>query len=141
MSMVQILLVEDSLTDGELCIHALRKRNLANEMAWAKTGEEALDLLLSPKSSIARLKVILLDLGLPGISGIDVLRAVKSDPRTKSIPVVVLSGWQDQAAFNEVQALGVASYLVNPGSYEEYSEMVARLGVYWTMFNRTSLSS
>ena len=85
--------------------------------------------------------MILLDLGLPGISGIDVLRAVKSDVRTRNIPVVVLSGWQDEAAFNQVQSLGVASYLVKPASFTEYSEMVARLGVYWTMFNRTSISS
>ncbi|HEY0847129.1 MAG TPA: response regulator [Noviherbaspirillum sp.] len=138
---VEILLVEDNPTDAELCIRALKKRNLANHLVWVKDGEEALDFLFATGPYMSRAgsdgpRVILLDLRLPKVDGIDVLRRVKSDERTKAIPVVVLTSSKEDRDLTDSYHLGVNSYISKPVEFDEFSNTVAQLGMYWLLINR-----
>jgi CheY-like chemotaxis protein len=138
---VEILLVEDNPTDAELCIRALQKQNLANHLVWVKDGAEALDFLFATGAYVGRLventpKVILLDLRLPKVDGLDVLRQVKADDRTKTIPVVVLTSSKEDRDVVESHKLGVNSFVSKPVTFEEFAEAVARLGFYWLLVNR-----
>lgn len=143
---VEILLVEDNATDAELCIRALKKRNLANHLVWVKDGAEALDFLAGTGPYGGRdcgsgPRVILLDLRLPRVDGLDVLRHVKADARTRSIPVVVLTSSKEERDVVESYRLGVNSFVSKPVQFEEFSDVVARLGLYWLLVNRPDPSS
>jgi CheY-like chemotaxis protein len=140
---VEILLVEDNATDAELCIRALKQRNLANHLVWVKDGAEALDFLFAAGAYAGRKvgegpKVVLLDLRLPRVDGIEVLRRVKADERTKAIPVVVLTSSKEDRDVVESYLLGVNSFVSKPVKFEEFSHVVVELGLYWLLVNRAS---
>lgn len=137
---LEILLVEDNPTDAELALRALRKKNLANHLVWVKDGEEALDFLFGKGSYADRdaanaPRVILLDLRLPKVDGMEVLRAVKGDGRTKNIPVVVLTSSKEDRDIAESYQLGVNSYISKPVDFEDFAKTVAELGMYWLLIN------
>ncbi|QKE41456.1 MAG: response regulator [Ferrovum myxofaciens] len=137
---VEILLVEDNPTDAELIIRALKKNNLANKLVWVKDGAEALDFLFATGSYSGRQvtnspKVILLDLRLPKVDGMGVLRRVKNDERTRSIPVVVLTSSKEDRDVAESYQLGVNSYISKPVEFDEFAKMVSELGLYWLLVN------
>jgi CheY-like chemotaxis protein len=136
----EILLVEDSATDLELALRALKKAKLANRIEVARDGEEALDFLFARNAHAGRsieekLRLILLDLKLPRIDGLEVLRAVKADPRTRTIPVVILTSSHEQRDVFESYELGVNSYIVKPVDFEAFISAVAELGTYWMLRN------
>lgn len=138
---VEILLVEDNPTDAELCIRSLKKSNLANNLFWVKDGAEALDFLFangaySGRNVTMSPKVILLDLRLPKVDGMEVLRRVKADERTKAIPVVVLTSSKEDRDIAESYNLGVNSFISKPVGFEEFSRTVKELGLYWLLINR-----
>lgn len=138
---VHILLVEDNPADAELCIRALRKRNLANELVWVKDGAEALDFLFKTGSYANNsgpdvLKVILLDLRLPKVDGLEVLRRIRADERTHMVPVVVLTSSQEDLDVTESYALGVNSFISKPVNFTDFSATVEKLGLYWLLVNR-----
>lgn len=136
---VQILLVEDNPNDAELALHALKKNNLANSVDWVKDGEEALDYLFhrGPYTEKKGLpKVVLLDLRLPKVDGIDVLRAVRQNPDTKELPIVVLTSSKEERDLIETYRLGVNSFVTKPVVFKEFVETVANLGLYWVIVNR-----
>jgi two-component system response regulator len=138
---VHILLVEDNPADAELCIRALRKHNLANELVWVKDGAEALDFLFqtgayADDNGRDALKVILLDLRLPKIDGLEVLRRIRADERTQKIPVVVLTSSQEDLDVAESYSLGVNSFISKPVNFGEFSATVEKLGLYWLLINR-----
>jgi CheY-like chemotaxis protein len=141
---VEILLVEDNPSDAELCIRALRKQNLANELVWLKDGAEALDFVFCTGAYADRvasdtLKVILLDLRLPKVDGLEVLRQIKSDARTKAIPVVALTSSAEDRDIVKSYHLGVNSFISKPVSFQEFSDTVAKLGLYWLLINRAPI--
>jgi two-component system response regulator len=138
---VHILLVEDNPADAELCIRALRKHNFANELVWVKDGAEALDFLFMTGAYAghgggAALKVILLDLRLPKIDGLEVLRRIRADERTSKLPVVVLTSSQEDPDIAESYALDVNSFISKPVNFAEFSDTVEKLGLYWLLINR-----
>jgi two-component system response regulator len=137
---VEILLVEDSATDLELALRALKKAKVANRIEVARDGEEALDFLFARNAHAGRaiedkLRLILLDLKLPRVDGLEVLRAVKADPRTRTIPVVILTSSHEQRDVVESYGLGVNSYIVKPVDFEAFISAVAELGTYWMLRN------
>jgi len=138
---VDILLVEDSPADAELALRALRKGKLANHVTWVKDGAEALEFIFRTGAYAARTdqnpKVILLDLKLPKVDGIEVLKRVKADERTRVIPVVMVTSSAEGRDIVESYKLGVNSYLVKPVEFEQFSETVAHAGLYWMLMNRT----
>jgi two-component system response regulator len=138
---VEILLVEDNPHDAELTMRALKKRHLANHLVWVKDGAEALDYLFgvstdAPSARAHLPKVILLDLKLPKVEGLDVLRRIKSDEQTKAIPVVVLTSSREERDMVQSYQLGVNSYIVKPVDFENFSEAVAQMGMYWLLLNQ-----
>ena len=137
---VEILLVEDNPTDAELAIRALKKNNLANNLVWVKDGAEALDFIFatgaySQRSVVNGPKVIMLDLRLPKVDGMEVLRRVKDDERTRAIPVVVLTSSKEDRDVAESYKLGVNSYISKPVEFDEFAKTVAELGLYWLLVN------
>lgn len=143
---VEILLVEDNPTDAELAIRALKKSNLANSMVWVKDGAEALDFVFAQGAYSARSvsngpKVILLDLRLPKVDGMEVLRRVKQDERTRTIPVVVLTSSKEDRDVAESYQLGVNSYISKPVEFDEFAKTVSELGLYWLLVNHPPASS
>lgn len=138
---VEILLVEDSPTDAEITLRALRKHNLANRVLWVKDGAEALDYVFcrgpyAGRSHEQRPKLILLDLKLPKVDGIEVLKAIKSDARTKVIPVVVLTSSAEERDIVDSYELGVNSYIVKPVEFEKFLDVVLRANFYWMLINK-----
>lgn len=138
---VEILLVEDSAEDAELTLRALKKHNLANRIHHAKDGVEALDFLFARGSHTApsplrMLRVVLLDLKLPRVDGIEVLSQMRADPRTKLVPVVVLTSSREDPDISRCYALGVNSYIVKPVEFEEFIKVVSSLGLYWLLLNQ-----
>jgi len=135
---VEILLVEDNPNDVELTTRALRKHNLANKLHVAKDGAEALDYLFGADGTMKheKPKVILLDLKLPKVDGIEVLRRIKSDERTKTIPVVVLTSSNQERDLKECYDLGVNSYITKPVEFENFIAAVSELGFYWLLLNQ-----
>lgn len=137
---VEILLVEDNPTDAELCIRALKKHNLANHLEWVKDGAEALDFLFARgtyagSNAKGTPKVILLDLRLPKVDGLEVLRTVKTDERTRQIPVVVLTSSREDRDVIESYKLGVNSFVSKPVEFEAFVKAVSDLGLYWLLIN------
>ena len=140
-SEVEILLVEDNPADAELALRALKKNNLANRLVTVGDGEEALDFIFARSAFSGRHvesgpKVILLDLKLPKVDGLEVLRAIKSDPRTKVIPVVVLTSSKEEKDIVESYRLGVNSYIVKPVDFDKFIASVRDLGLYWLLLNQ-----
>jgi CheY-like chemotaxis protein len=141
---VEILLVEDNATDAELCIRALKKSNLANNLVWVKDGAEALDFLLatgaySDRNVSSPPKVVLLDLRLPKIDGMEVLRRIKADEHARSIPVVVLTSSKEDRDIAESYQLGVNSFISKPVEFDAFAKTVSELGLYWLLVNRPPL--
>jgi len=140
LELVEILLVEDNPTDAELTLRALRSNNLANNVVWVKDGAEALDFLNCRGNYANRKngtpKLILLDLKLPKIDGIEVLREIKTDSKTKMIPVVMLTSSQEERDLVESYRLGVNSYIVKPVDFEKFLETVSKVGFYWSLMNK-----
>lgn len=139
---VELLLVEDSPQDLELALRALRKAKIGNRIQIARDGAEALDYIFCEGTHIDRRiedvpKVILLDLKLPKIEGLEVLRRIKSDARTQSIPVVVLTSSKEQKDVVVSYRLGVNSYIVKPVNFERFAEAVQELGLYWLLLNHS----
>ena len=137
---VEILLVEDNPTDAELTMRALKKKNLANNLVWVKDGVEALDFVFCRGQYAGRItstpKLILLDLKLPKIDGIEVLRILKADARTRAVPVVMLTSSHEESDIVESYQLGVNSYIVKPVDFEKFLEMVSHVGLYWSLVNK-----
>jgi two-component system response regulator len=138
---VEILLVEDNPADVELTLRALKKHNLVNRMHTVGDGAEALDFLFgtgaySGKNRFLAPKVVFLDIKLPKVDGREVLRRMRADPRTKLIPVVVLTSSKEESDILEAYHLGVNSYVVKPLDFEKFSETVAKLGMYWILLNQ-----
>lgn len=138
---VDILLVEDNPNDAELTMRALRKGNLANHIVWVKDGAEALEFIFRNGAYAERPdqnpKLILLDLKLPKVDGIEVLKQLKADERTRIIPVVMVTSSAEGRDLVESYKLGVNSYVVKPVEFEQFSETVARAGFYWMLMNKT----
>lgn len=137
---VEILLVEDNATDAELAMRTLKKNNLANNLVWVKDGAEALDFLFARgeyagRSDCAPPRVVLLDLRLPKVDGMEVLRAIKDDACTRAIPVVVLTSSQEDRDVAESYKLGVNSYISKPVEFDAFAKTVAELGMYWLLYN------
>jgi CheY-like chemotaxis protein len=137
---MKILLVEDNPQDLELTLHALKKATADGTIAVARDGAEALDFIFCTGPYAGRaidgLKVILLDLKLPKVDGLEVLKRIKGDPRTRMIPVVVLTSSKEQNDIIESYDLGVNSYIVKPVNFERFVEAVRGLGLYWLLHNQ-----
>lgn len=140
-NVIELLLVEDNPQDLELALRALRKVNLANHIEVARDGAEALEIIFCEGAHAARRivdgpRVILLDLKLPKVDGLEVLKRVKGDPRTRMIPVVVLTSSKEQRDIVESYHLGVNSYIVKPVNFDGFTTAMRDLGVYWLMLNQ-----
>lgn len=139
-SVVDILLVEDNPNDGELAMRALRKNNLANRVEWVKDGEAALDFLFhrgpyaNKPNTLPR--VVLLDLRLPKVDGIEVLTQIRANPETHDLPVVVLTSSKEERDVVATYELKVNSFVTKPVAFAEFSQVVAELGMYWVLVNR-----
>jgi two-component system response regulator len=138
---VEILIVEDTPQDLELALRALKKANLTNHIQVARDGVEALEFIFGEGVHLGRKledgpKVILLDLKLPKVDGLEVLKRIKSDSRTKMIPVVVLTSSKEQKDVVESYKLGVNSYIVKPVNFEGFAAAVQELGMYWLLLNQ-----
>lgn len=138
---VEILLVEDNPSDAELTIRALRKRNISNNLVHLKDGAEAIDFIFGAGAYVDRNinnqpKMILLDLKMPKVDGIEVLRRVKSDPSTKTIPVVILTSSKEDPDIKICYELGANSYIVKPVGFDNFIASVSDLGLYWMLLNQ-----
>lgn len=137
---VEVLLVEDNPRDAELTMRALRKRHLANHVVHAKDGQAALDFLFREgpyaQRGQAHPQVVLLDLKLPKVDGIEVLRQIRGDQCLKALPVVVLTSSREESDVVKTYRLGVNSYIVKPVEFENFSEAVSNLGFYWLVLNQ-----
>ncbi len=138
---VEILIVEDSPNDAELALIALRDENLANNVIWLKDGAEALDFIFcegeySERDIDNQPKIILLDLKMPKVGGIEVLRRVRADERTKSIPVVVMTSSKEDKDIVETYRLGVNSYIVKPVDFDKFTNSIREIGFYWLVVNQ-----
>lgn len=136
---VSILLVEDNPSDAELALHALQKNRLVNRVDWVKDGEEALDYLFHRgpyEDHEGRPKVVLLDLRLPKVSGLEVLKQIRNNPETKDQPVVVVTSSKEERDLVESYELGVNSFVSKPVAFKDFAETVAQLGLYWILINR-----
>ncbi|MBI2279171.1 MAG: response regulator [Bacteroidetes bacterium] len=138
---VEILIVEDNMSDAEMTIRALKKNNLTNKLLHLKDGAEALDFIFARENYSDRKienipKVILLDLKMPKVNGIQVLQELKSDERTKKIPVVILTSSKEDPDIQECYCLGANSYVVKPVQFEMFVKVVSELGLYWMILNQ-----
>jgi two-component system response regulator len=138
---IEILLVEDNEDDLELALHALRKEKLANSIHVARDGEEALDFLFCSGPHASRSfdqppKLVLLDLKLPKVDGMEVLKRLKADPRTRQIPVVILTSSKEERDLLNGYGLGVNSYIQKPVDFDQFRETVKRVGFYWLLINQ-----
>jgi CheY-like chemotaxis protein len=141
---VEILLVEDNSNDAELALRALKKHNLANHVAVVTDGEEALDFVFARgKYAHRRIenspRIILLDLKLPKVDGLEVLRTIKGDLRTKIIPVIVLTSSKEEKDIVESYKLGVNSYILKPVDFDKFVDAVKDIGYYWLLLNQSPI--
>jgi two-component system response regulator len=139
---VEILIVEDNTSDVELTVRALKKNNLANKMYVVKDGREALDFLFCKGqfescNPLSHLKVIFLDLKLPKIDGLDVLKEIKSNPLTKKIPVVVVTSSKEDPDIKTAYELGANSYVVKPLEFDEFIKAIQHTGLFWLLVNES----
>jgi two-component system response regulator len=134
-NIVEILLVEDNPDDAELTIRALKKHNLANNLLHLQDGEEALNFIFSSQTSSLP-KIILLDIKMPKVDGIEVLRKIKSDEHRKIIPVVVLTSSKEERDIIETYKLGVNAYIVKPVEFEKFVSAVSEIGFFWLLLNQ-----
>lgn len=137
---VEILLVEDNPNDAELTIRGLRKNKIANHILHISDGAEALDFFFAEGKYEGRNvnltpKIVILDLKLPKVSGIEILQKVKSDKRTKSIPIVVLTSSKEERDIVESYKYGANSYIVKPVDFDKFAEAIKKLGLYWLLLN------
>lgn len=140
-NIINILLVEDNPDDVELTLRALKKHNIANNVYVVSDGEEALDFVFARGSYAGRKfnnfpKVIFLDLKLPKVGGLEVLKAIKSNEDTKAIPVVVMTTSQEERDLIDSYKLGVNSYITKPINFEKFVDIVSQLGFYWLLLNK-----
>lgn len=138
---VEVLLAEDNPSDAEMAMRAFRKNNLANKVHWVKDGEEALEYVLctgryADRNAAHPPKLLLLDLKMPKVDGIDVLRRIKSEERLKTIPVVIMTSSNEERDVVETYRLGVNSYIVKPVDFSKFVATVAEVGMYWMLTNR-----
>jgi CheY-like chemotaxis protein len=138
---LDILLVEDNQDDMDLALHALRREKLANHIFVARDGEEALDFLFcrgafTDRSFNSPPKLVLLDLKLPKVDGLEVLKQVKSDPRTKTIPIVIMTSSKEERDLVAGYSLGVNSYIQKPVDFDQFRETVKNVGLYWLVTNQ-----
>ena len=138
---VEILLVEDNASDAEMTIAALKKNNLANKLLHVKDGAAALDFIFAEGEYEGRNienkpKVILLDLKMPKVNGIEVLQKIRSDERTKNIPIVVLTSSKEDPDIKKCYDHGVNSYVVKPLEFDEFQKAISDLGLYWMIVNQ-----
>jgi CheY-like chemotaxis protein len=139
-SAVEILLVEDNPNDVELTLRVLKKNNISNRLHVTRDGAEALEFIFCTGAYADRdikngPKVVLLDLKLPKVDGLEVLRQIKADPRTKTIPVVILTSSREERDVVQSYQLGTNSYIVKPVDFEQFTEAVRQLGLYWLLLN------
>ena|ERR1035438_7561544 len=140
---IQILLVEDNLSDAEMTISALKKNNLANQLLHVKDGAAALDFIFAEGKYADRYieqkpRVILLDLKMPKVNGLEVLQKIRADERTKNIPVVVLTSSKEDPDIKKCYDLGVNSYVVKPVAFDEFQKAISEVGLYWMIVNQQS---
>ena len=138
---VEILLVEDNASDAEMTIDALKKNNLANKLLHVKDGAAALDFIFAEgeyegRNIESKPKVILLDLKMPKVNGLEVLHKIRADERTKNIPVVVLTSSKEDPDIKDCYDLGVNSYVVKPVEFDEFQKAISSLGLYWMIVNQ-----
>jgi CheY-like chemotaxis protein len=138
---LEILLVEDNQDDMDLALHALKREKLANHIIVARDGEEALDFLFCRGAFAQRSfdrppKLVLLDLKLPKVDGMEVLKQIKSDPRTKAIPVVIMTSSKEERDLVAGYNLGANSYIQKPVDFDQFRETVKRVGLYWLVTNQ-----
>lgn len=138
---VEIIIVEDNPNDAEMALKALQKNKLSNHVQLVRDGEEALDFIFargrySARSVTSRPKVILLDLKLPKINGLEVLKALKENLETRAIPVVMMTSSSEESDMVESYKLGVNSYIVKPVDFEKFVQAVRDLGFYWLLLNQ-----
>ncbi|MCB9233308.1 MAG: response regulator [Bacteroidia bacterium] len=138
---VEILLVEDNMSDAELTIRALNKKNLANKLVHLENGQQALDFVFARGNYSHRIiadtpKIILLDLKMPKMDGIQVLKEIKSDHRTQKIPVIVLTSSREDPDIQECYRLGANSYVVKPVEFDKFLNAVSELGLFWMLINQ-----
>lgn len=143
---VEILLIEDSPGDAELTMHTLRRNHLANRIQVIEDGEQALDFLFCRGSYCDRSfehppKLILLDLKLPKVDGLEVLQAIKADARTQPIPVIVLTSSKEQIDLVRSYRLGVNSYIQKPVEFDQFQNTIRQLGLYWLLVNQAPPST
>jgi CheY-like chemotaxis protein len=137
---VEILLVEDSIADAEMTQRTLKRRGIVNDVAWVKDGVEALEFLHCQGQYADRPqghpKLVLLDLKMPRMDGLQVLEKMKQDPSTRAIPVVMMTSSREEGDMLSSYHLGVNSYVVKPVNFDEFAEMVAQVGMYWMIANQ-----
>jgi CheY-like chemotaxis protein len=138
---VEILLVEDNPSDLEIALRALKEHNLCNNVQVARDGEEALDFIFCQGAHAGRRsddlpRLILLDLKLPLIDGMEVLRQIRADARTRNVPVVVLTSSTEERDVVESYALGVNSFIAKPVDFDQFRDAMQTIGMYWLLLNR-----
>ena len=138
-SAVEILLIEDNPQDAELAIRALKKNNLANHLLHLEDGQEALDFLFDEKNEMPRL--ILLDLKMPRIDGLEVLRKLKADVKKRLIPVVMLTSSKEERDIIESYKLGVNAYIVKPVDFDQFVKAVTQIGFFWLVLNQAPVQT
>jgi two-component system response regulator len=142
LNLIEILLVEDNINDAELTIRELNKFNMTNNLFHVKNGEEALDFIFATgkfaglRDVQSTPKVVLLDIQMPKVNGIEVLQKIKTDSRTKTVPVVVLTSSRESPDVQKCYDLGANSYIVKPVNFEGFAQAIKNLGYYWVLLNQ-----
>lgn len=139
---IQIVLVEDSQDDAELAMRSLKKSNVVNEVVWLKDGEEALNYFFrrdsyAGKGELQRPRLVLLDLKLPKVDGIQVLSELKADSKLKTVPVVIMTSSRENKDLEKCYDLGANSYVVKPIDFNKFMDMAREISMYWVMINKT----